>query len=550
MILTTIMQLVIRLFGWFLRAEAQRFRRALETPQVAQQKVQAKIFRSLVASDYGKALEVRSLADWQKIPIVDYADLEPWIERQKQTTTPLLTPEPVLFYERTSGSRGAAKWIPYTRSLRRSFSHLFAIWAQDLIQHGPAFTTGKVYFCISPQLTPPPTTAGVPVGLTDDSEYLDGWMQRVLRPFLVAPAGLNRVRDSEIFKRQLCLALLQTEKLEIISIWSPSFLTVLLDYIHQNHQLLCEQLRDRISPQRLQLIADPATQWIDIWPHLKLISCWDSVYAADQAQALRSRFPGVMVQGKGLLATEAPITVPLLSAQGCVPLLDEVFFEFIDLQPSFSEPTTLETTDSPLNLTRLENFDSGFPHNWGARGAKTGVTEKIHLLHELEIGQEYALIVSQKGGLYRYRIGDRVRVTHNYLNTPCLEFIGRDQSTSDLVGEKLHAAFVAQVLDNLELGGSTFRSLVPVTEPYPHYLLLLDRLNCPEDAIAVQLDTALCESPHYHQARLLGQLAPAEVLISPTIQEWVTQQQIQAGKKWGDIKYEILAMQPFVKPQL
>jgi hypothetical protein len=501
-----LVRVLVQLFGQLLGVDAWKFRKALENPQVAQQRVQAAIFKSLTGSEYGKALGVRSLTDWQKIPIVDYTDLEPWIERQKQTLAPLLTPEPVLFYERTSGSRGAAKWIPYTRSLRRSFSHLFAIWAQDLIQHGPAFSTGKVYFCISPQLTtPPPTAAGVPVGLADDSEYLDGWLQWVLKPFLVAPPGLSRIHNPEQFKQQLCLALLQTEKLEIISIWSPSFLTVLLDYIHQSRQFLCEQLRDRISSERLQLIAEPTTTWAAIWPHLKLISCWDSVYAADQAQGLRSQFPGVMVQGKGLLATEAPMTVPLISAQGCVPLLDEVFFEFAD---------------------------------------STGA---IHLLHELEVGQEYALIVSQKGGLYRYRVGDRVRVTHSYLNTPCLEFLGRDQSTSDLVGEKLHAAFVAKVLDDLELGASTFRSLVPVTEPHPHYLLLLDRANCPEGAIAAQLDAALCQSPHYHHARLLGQLAPVKVWVSSTIQELVTQQQIQTGKKWGDIKYEILATQPFFK---
>ena len=515
---------------------------------MAQQRVQAEICKSLVASEYGKTLGVRSLADWHEIPIVDYVDLEPWIERQKETTVPLLTPEPMLFYERTSGSRGVAKWIPYTRSLRRSFSHLFAIWAQDLIQYGPAFMTGKVYFCVSPQLTsPPPTASGVPVGLVDDSEYLDGWLQWMLRPFLVAPAGLNQLRNLEIFKQQLCIALLQTAKLEIISIWSPSFLTVLLDYIHQNRQLLGEQLRDRISPQRLQLITNPTTKWIDIWPHLKLISCWDSVYAADQAQGLRSQFPGVMVQGKGLLATEAPMTVPLISAQGCVPLLDEVFFEFADLQPLSNECTTLTNATSPLNPPILGDFESGSPQTWGGRGAKTATARRIRLLHELEIGQEYALILSQKGGLYRYQIGDRVRVTHTYLNTPCLEFLGRDQSTSDLVGEKLHAAFVAQVLDDLELGASTFRSLVPMAEPHPHYLLLLDRANRPEEAIAAQLDAALCQSPHYHHARLLGQLASAEVWVSSTVQELVTQQQIQAGKKWGDIKYEVLATKPFFK---
>ncbi|MBW4487993.1 MAG: GH3 auxin-responsive promoter family protein [Trichocoleus desertorum ATA4-8-CV12] len=497
------MRPIIQFFAKLLSPEARRFHQALKDPQAAQAKVQKEICQRLVTSEYGRFLGVRSLKDWQKIPIVNYADLELWIECQKQSKTALLTSEPILFYEKTSGSRGPAKWIPYTRSLRRSFSQMFSVWAHDLITNGPKFSTGQVYFCVSPQLTQPTQTeAGIKVGLADDAEYLDGWLQWILRPFLVAPAGLSRLRDPEAFKEQLCLALLQSEKLEIISIWSPSFLTVHLNYIQQHRQKLCEQLRDRVSPKRLALISDPTTTWTEIWPHLKLISCWDSVNAADQAQVLRSHFPGVMVQGKGLLATEAPMTVPLIAAQGSVPLLNEVFFEFEDAM---------------------------------------GV---IRLLHELEPATEYAIIVSQKGGLYRYRMGDRVRMTHTYLNTPCLEFLGRDQMTSDLVGEKLHAAFVAQVIDRLNLGSTTFRTLVPVTQPQPHYLLLLDQANREGEAIAQQLEAALSESLHYQQARLLGQLAPAQVWVSPEVPELVLQQKLLAGQKWGDIKHEVLATKP------
>lgn len=497
------MRPIIQLFSKLLGQEAQRFQQALQSPQATQQKVQKEIFQCFVASEYGRSLGVRSLEDWQKIPIVNYADLEPWIERQKQSQKAFLTSESILFYEKTSGSRGPAKWIPYTRSLRRSFSHMFCVWAHDLIANGPKFSTGQVYFCISPQLTPPTQTeTGVQVGLENDTEYLDGWLQWVLRPFLVAPVGLSRLRDPEPFKEQLCLALLQSEKLEIISIWSPSFLTVHLDYIQQHRQKLCEQLRDRVSPPRLALLSNLTTTWTQIWPHLKLISCWDSVNAADQAQILRSHFPNLMVQGKGLLATEAPMTVPLIAAQGCVPLLHEVFFEFEDS------------------------------------------TSKIHRLHELEPAREYSIILSQKGGLYRYRMGDRVRMTHTYLNTPCLEFLGRDQMTSDLVGEKLHAAFVAQVLDRLNLGATTFRTLIPVTQPQPYYVLLLDRADWEGEAIAQELDAALSKSPHYEHARLLGQLAPAQVLISPEVPELVLQQKLKAGQKWGDIKHEILATKP------
>ena len=496
------MRSIIKLFGKLLASDARRFRQALANPQAAQQTVQADILQRLVASEYGKSLGISALDDWQRIPIVDYCEIEDWIESQKVSQSSLLTPEPISFYERTSGSRGPAKWIPYTRSLKRSFSHMFCVWAQDLIVNGPAFSTGKIYFCISPQLGGATPDQEVPVGLEDDSEYLDGWLQWVLRPFLVAPPGLNRLRDPEEFKAKLCLALLQEEKLEIISIWSPSFLKVHLDYIDGHRSQLCEKLQDRVSAKRLQLITDPEVPWTTIWPELKLISCWDSVNAADQAQCLRSLFPGVMVQGKGLLATEAPMTIPLIAAQGCVPLLNEVFFEFED--------------------------EAG----------------KIHLLHQLEIGQVYSIILSQKGGLYRYRMGDRVRCSHLYLNTPCLEFLGRSHTTSDLVGEKLHEAFVSQVLERLALEGSYFKSLVPATQPQAHYILLLDSANREPEAIAQQLDEALSESPHYRYARLLGQLSPVQVWVSKQMPEIVTQFKIQSGIKWGDIKHQVLDPTP------
>ena len=51
-------------------------------------------------------------------------EIEPWIERIGRGEPNVLTTEPVLMMEKTSGSSGAAKYIPYTRSLRREFQHI------------------------------------------------------------------------------------------------------------------------------------------------------------------------------------------------------------------------------------------------------------------------------------------------------------------------------------------------------------------------------------------------------------------------------------------
>lgn len=491
------MRLIIKLFAKLLTPAANRFHSALKNPQASQQAVQKDILQRLLKSEYGKSLNIKSVADWHRIPIVAYHDIEKWILQQKENNQPILTSENIIFYEKTSGSRGAAKLIPYTKSLRSSFSQMFCVWAHDLIVHGANFSTGKIYFCISPQLG---KKEDPKVGLSDDSEYLDGWLKWFLSPFLISPRGLNSLGDAE-FKNRLSQALLLSENLEIISIWSPSFLKVILDYIQTNRTEILSEISDRLSPQRRQLLLGVEIPWMLVWGELKLISCWDSANAADGAEFLRSLFPNVLVQGKGLLATEAPMTIPLIPARGCVPMLNQVFFEFED-----------------------------------ADG-------KIHRLHEVEIGGVYEIILSQKGGLYRYRIGDRIRVTHFYLNTPCLQFLGRTQEISDLVGEKLHSEFVRQVLDSLPLQGTFFKSLVPVKQPQ-HYILLLESAKVHPQELAQLLDDALQQSPQYRHARLLNQLQPVRVLVSSRIPEIIALFKTRSGKKWGDLKHDILSTTP------
>ncbi len=499
------MRLIIQLFGKLLSPASGRFHNALGNPQLAQQRVQEEICKNLVNSEYGRFLKINDIQNWQNIPIVEYYEIENWIVKGKDNKKSLLTSDEILFYEKTSGSRGAAKLIPYTKSLRRSFNQMFCVWADDLIKNAPQLCTGKIYFCISPNLTPSEDKEQE-IGLADDSQYLDGWLRWLLSPFLVSPRGLNRLDDAEKFKHQLSQALLIAEDLEIISIWSPTFLKVILDYIQIHRQRLTRELGNRISQERRQILLEYGEiPWNLIWKHLKLISCWDSVNAADGAGFLRDLFPNVLVQGKGLLATEAPMTIPLIAAGGYVPVLDEVFFEFEDEQG------------------------------------------KIYLLHELEKGRIYEIILSQKGGLYRYRIGDRIRVTHFYKATPCLEFMGRNREVSDLVGEKLHAAFVRQVVDSLSITEANFKTMVPVKKPQEHYLLFLDKTNTEPTIIAEKLDLALQNSPHYRHARLLGQLQPARVIVNPHIQEIITLSQISSGKKWGDLKYDILVTTPIME---
>ena len=486
----------------------------LRRPQEAQRGLLRKLLLGLSATEYGRSHKIRAGAGYDsfaaKLPLVTYDDLNTWIERQQHTEGKVLVSEPVLFYEKTSGSSGAAKLIPYTRSLKASFNRVFLIWLSDLLTNGPRFRRGKVYLSVSPAFRQNQTTArGVRIGLDDDTEYLNRWLGYMLKPFLAAPPAVARIQNPEGFKLALSTLLIAEAGLEAVSIWNPSMFEIILDYIERRRDLIVSVLKQgfivcdglefrfkRPAAQRLELLEEQPISWTAVWPELKLISCWNSAHAAFAARNLAGKFPGARLQGKGLLATEAPLTMPLIGASGFTPLPSEVFYEFLD-----------------------------------ERG-------RISLLHELQKDWEYEVILTQKGGLSRYRLGDRVRVTGFYLGSPCLEFIGRSDAVCDLVGEKLNENFVRSCLEKLSAPGS-IQSLLPVAPERgaSYYLLLTDGLTKEGAQIEAELESELCRAYHYRNARLLGQLGPVRVRVAPRLREEFYGYFAGKGMKWGDIKH-------------
>lgn len=490
-----------------------RFERELRAPQAVQQKLLASLIHNAAASEYGQSLRLKATDDYSafavKAPLVRYDDLSEWIALQQSCHRRVIAAEPVLFYEKTSGSSGAAKHIPYTRGLKSSFQRMFLLWLSDLLRHGPKLSTGKVFLSISPNFRRNEITAsGTRIGLEDDTEYLSAWVRWLLKPFLVAPPALARLQSPTHFKHILSLHLLADADLAAVSIWNPSFLTILLQYIQAHRTELSADLKRgeataegmhfrfaRMTQRRLALLTE--ADWPQLWPQLKLISCWNSAHAATAAQELSEWLPHIFMQGKGLLATEAPVTFPLMQAGGCVPLPSEVFYEFL--------------TD-----------DGG-----------------VRLLHELTTGSEYEIVITQKGGLTRYRTGDRVRVTQFYKAAPCLEFIGRNDAVCDLVGEKLNEIFVRDCLVQLRLPVDCFHLLAPDL-PARQYRLWIDRTPADSVRLEEELERLLCESFHYRNARLLGQLRPAIVTVRHDLRAAYHDCLLARGMKWGDIKPQAL----------
>ena len=388
-----------------------------------------------------------------------------------------------------------------------SFSHLFKVWCYDLLQYGPKLQWGSTWYSISPQFgEPQKTPSGVPEGFKDDRQYLSGVLGKVIGVFFPVCPKVQKLKNPDDFFFVLACYLLSAEKLEIISIWNASFLTKVLETITQNREQIVEALakkkmsvdglsfRFTCGPRRLAFLKE-TQEFSKIWPHLKVISCWKDSHAIHEAAKIELLFPGVLIQGKGLLSTEAPVSIPLVNDQGAVPLCDEVFFEFIDL--------------------------------------KTG---KIHFLWNIEKGHCYEVVITQKAGLLRYKSSDIVKVMGFSDNLPLLKFQGRSGQLVDLKGEKLHLDRIRNALK--ALGYEDHFLALPILNETTHsasYRILLEPHK--KEITSENLDSELRKNHHYGLARNLKQLEKAEVSILEEIDRHTQEfYQVAKGMKLGDIK--------------
>lgn len=464
---------------------------------------------------------IRSVADYQaRVPLATYDDLEPLILRVARGETGILTAETVERLVPSGGSTAAAKLVPFTRTLGQEFSAAIDAWMADLFSTMPALRCGPAYWSITPSVGfhAAALDTVIPIGFADDTAYLGGLRQRLAGAVMAVPPAVARIRDVRTFRYATLLFLLREPELRLLSVWHPSFLEGLLDTLEECRDRLADDIgagtfnppfvagTPAAAPARRLLTPDTRRaavvrsskpgDYATLWRRLALISAWGDGHARGPADALARRFEGVALQPKGLLATEGVVTIPF---QGRYPLaITSHFFEFVD--------------------DRCQ----------------------VRLAHELKQGEEYEVVLTTGGGLYRYRMGDRVSVDGRVDETPSLRFIGKADRVSDWFGEKLSDGFVARVIAALFAGGEPprFAMLAPERRAIGMaYTLFIDARAAPGKALAAALELGLRQNPHYAWCVDLGQLQPARVVaVSATAAQAYADVCVARGQRLGDVK--------------
>ena len=116
------------------------FRHGHADPAATQRERLAAILEQAKDTTLGRHYEFASIDRYEtyaeRVPVTDWSGMRPWIDRACLESGPVLSAEPPLFFEPTSGSSAACKRIPYTRSLLVEFQQAIIAWLALLYDDG------------------------------------------------------------------------------------------------------------------------------------------------------------------------------------------------------------------------------------------------------------------------------------------------------------------------------------------------------------------------------------------------------------------------------
>lgn len=324
-----------------------------QKPVETQHKVFQNLIKNASKTAFGKDhsfSDIKTHEDFKKnVPIRDYEDLRPYVDRIIEGEEDVLWPGKPLYLSKTSGTTSGAKYIPLTKASIPF--HINA--ARDSILHYIAetkkaqFVNGKMIFLQgSPELD---TSGKIPVGRLSGivAHHVPEYLQKNRLPSFEA----NTIEDWESKVEAICEETLE-EKMTLISGIPPWV------------QMYFERLLAKSGKKSLK----------EVFPDFSLF-----IYGGVNYEPYRQNMETLI--GKRIDSIELyPASEGFIAYQdsqkekGMLLLLNSgIFYEFIPAEQFFDE-----------NPSRLS-------------------------IGEVELNKNYVLILNSNAGLWGYNIGDTVR---------------------------------------------------------------------------------------------------------------------------------------------
>ena len=518
-----------------------RFDARCKRPLSEQEELLQSIVDANAETVFGRCCQfqkIGSFRDFQRqVPLMEYEELEPFVDAARRGEPAQLTRETPAFYAKTSGTTGASKYIPVTKTSRRAKAGLMRVWLSAFFRdHRPALD-GKILQVASPEvedLAPD----GTPCGAETGHAYRN--MPRVMRGLYPVPYEVCEIPDYEArYYTYLRLALMHS--LTAIGTPNPSTILMLFRRLAAQTERLVRDVRDGTldrelvvlpeirrqleeelapNPERAAFLERAATAGDghltarEVWPDLQALACWKGGSVGSYLDQLAPSLPeGLPVRDLGWLSSECRGSVPLSDEGDSGPLsVATNVYEFLPERAEQPRPTDLLT------------------------------------VAQVEVGGRYQVYVTTSGGLYRYAMHDILEVTGFHQNTPCVRFVQKTEGILSFTGEKLTEAQVLGAAEEiLAMRGNHRQFIAAVGRPPtrgadPYYLFLVEYDAPPGGGDAVrtarELDGALARrNSEYASKRASGRLGGVVLrVLEPGQFEEFYGRAIQGGAHDGQFK--------------
>lgn len=494
------------------RTTTQRFFRAVERATATQDRLLAEVLASSSASDFARdhgLSSVRTYRDFaHRVPIQTYADLAPYIDRVRSGDVgALFSPgERILMFALTSGTTAQSKYIPITQRALADCRAGWNIWGLKAILDHDGCLLRHIVQVTSP-MNDHAAPSGVPCGAI--TGLLAATQKKLVRKYYTSPLSIAGIADTAA-KYYTIMRLAIPKNVAWLVTANPATLLALARTADEHREALIRDIRDgtlnpklavdpqirtalapRLSPdatraRELEQIVQRTGRLLpkDYW-RLGFLAHWTGGTMGLYRSQFPALFGNVPARDIGLIASEGRMSIPLEdgTASGVLAVTGQ-FFEFIPADEyGTAKPTVLRS-------------------------------------HELADGGEYFLLLTNFSGLFRYDLGDRVRVTGRMGQAPMIEFLSRDAHTSSMAGEKLTEDQVVMAMQAATGSDASITNfiLAPRWADVPFYRLYVEmNVSKEPEELAKKLDRALCGiNIEYDSKRKTLRLGPVEVVALPT----------------------------------
>ena len=419
--------------------EVRSFLKSLDSPKQTQESVLSRILALNENSSFGRLYKFSSITSEREfrdqVPIHNYEELRPYIEKQIEGGAGERNPKPYLCLQ-TSGTTGKPKYVPVYRETLSSYRRCQSISSYAQYKHIKGMFSGSVLAIVSPRIEGY-LENGMPYGSMSGA-IAQSLSKAVLSRSLL-PESVFEVPHYEDRYRMIVALALSDSNISVIASANPSTFFRMAEVIWQHSESLFRFIETndvealnlelphsksstilsshKPNPERAAELRELMQRhgrptFSQFWPRLKGVATWTNGNCALLIPALRKQFSSdVQITEMGYMATEfwGTITMEPGLNGGCLTIQDN-FYEFIE------------------------------PHLWDDGCRQT------HLISEIEEGKQYYIIVTTPDGLYRYFINDIVEVTGTYRETPTIKFAQKGKGVTSLTGEKLYEGQVVQAV--------------------------------------------------------------------------------------------------------